>query len=152
VQHGASTLPPELFDRFPRLGTIEIHLATEFQSMLFDHPAFPAALKQEMYEKLRTLAADERKSGDTDEQFFYKTRKKALGPFKREMWGIPAAAREAISESLEKKFRFLLEKLGVQGTRAIAEKHAPFVPGSYPATAAMSPAHRAHEDVTGLHD
>ena len=130
VQHGASTLPAELFD----------------------HPAFPAALKQEMYEKLRTLAADERKSADTDEQFFYKTRKKALGPFKSEMWGIPAAAREAIGESLEKKFRFLLEKLGVPGTRAIAEQHAPFVPGSFPATAAMSPAHRAHEDVTGLHD
>ena len=152
VQHGASTLPPELFNRFPQLGTVEIHLATEFQSMLFDSPAFPAALKQEMYEKLRTLAADERKSSDTDEQFFYKTRKKALGPFKHEMWGIPAAAREAIGESLEKKFRFLLEKLGAQGTRALAEKHAPFVPGSFPTTAAMSPAHRAHEDVTGLHD
>jgi fructose-bisphosphate aldolase, class II len=152
VQHGASTLPPDLFDRFPKLGTIEIHLATEFQSMLFDHPAFPVALKREMYEKLRTLAADERKSGDTDEQFFYKTRKKALGPFKREMWDVPANAREAIGESLEKKFRFLLEKLGAAGTRGLAEKYAPFVPGSFPTPAAMSPAHRAHEDVTGLHD
>ena len=28
----------------------EIHLATEFQNMLFDHPAFPAALKREIYE------------------------------------------------------------------------------------------------------
>jgi len=28
VQHGASTLPAELFDRFPKLGACEIHLAT----------------------------------------------------------------------------------------------------------------------------
>ena len=152
VQHGASTLPPELFDRFATLGTNEIHLATEFQSLIFDHPSFPAELKREMYEKLRTLAADERKSSDTDEQFFYKTRKKALGPFKREMWGAPTSAREAIGGALEKKFRFLLEKLGSSGTRAVAEKYAPFVPGSFPTPAAMTPAHRAHEDVTGLHD
>src|SRR5262249_11010474 len=82
VQHGASTLPAELFDRFPKLGTCEIHLATEFQNMIYDHPQFPTDLKRTIYEKLRTAAADERKASDTDEQFFYKTRKKALGMFK----------------------------------------------------------------------
>jgi len=152
VQHGASTLPPELFDRFPKLGTIEIHLATEFQSMLFDNPAFPADLKREIYEKLRTLAADERKPQDTDEQFFYKTRKKALGPFKRQMWSVSAAARDAIGSALEKKFTFLLERLGVSGTRALAEKHAPFVPGSFPTLGGAVPAHRGPEDVSGLSD
>ena len=34
------------------------------------------------------LWAEERKAGDTDEQFFYKTRKKALGPFKRKLWDL----------------------------------------------------------------
>jgi len=105
-----------------------------------------------MYERLRTLAADERKSGDTDEQFFYKARKKALGPFKRQLWSVPPAAREAIGRSLEDKFRFLLEKLGTAGTRALAEKHAPFVAGSFPTLASMTPAARAPEDVAGLHD
>jgi fructose/tagatose bisphosphate aldolase len=152
VQHGASTLPAELFDRFPKLGTIEIHLATEFQSMIFDHPAFPANLKQEIYEKLRTLAADERKAADTDEQFFYKTRKKALGPFKRAMWELPLATREAIGSALEEKFTFLLEKLGTRGTRALAEKHAPFVPGSFPTPGAAVPASGGPEDVSGLSD
>jgi fructose/tagatose bisphosphate aldolase len=152
VQHGASTLPPELFDRFPKLGTIEIHLATEFQSMLFDHPSFPADLKREIYEKLRTLAADERKPSDTDEQFFYKTRKKALGPFKREMWSLPPAARDAIGASLETKFAFLLERLGVSGTRTLAEKHAPFVPGSFPTLGGAVAAHKGPEDVSGLSD
>jgi fructose-bisphosphate aldolase class II len=152
VQHGASTLPPELFDRFPKLGAIEIHLATEFQSMIFDHPAFSAELKREIYEKLRTLAADERKASDTDEQFFYKTRKKALGPFKREMWSLPTGAREAIGSALESKFAFLLERLGTAGTRALAEKYAPFVPGSFPALATAGAAARGPEDVTGLSD
>src|SRR5262249_50564423 len=64
VQHGASTLPPALFDRFPKLGACEIHLATEFQNMLFDHASFPAALKRDIYERLRTAAADERKATD----------------------------------------------------------------------------------------
>ncbi len=152
VQHGASTLPAELFDRFPRLGTIEIHLATEFQSMIFDHPSFPADLKREIYEKLRTLAADERKPSDTDEQFFYKTRKKALGPYKREIWSLPPAAREAVARALEDKFSFLLAKLGTTGTRALAEKHAPFVPGSFPALGSAVAAARGPEDVSGLSD
>jgi fructose/tagatose bisphosphate aldolase len=151
VQHGASTLPADLFDRFPKLGACEIHLATEFQNMIFEHPQFPADLKRAIYERLRTAAADERKSTDSDEQFFYKTRKKALGLFKRELWELPASVRAAIGQTLEDKFVFLLTKLAVGGTRAMAEKHAPFVPGSFPAPGASARA-GAHEDVTGLSD
>ena len=53
VQHGASTLSAEAFDAFPRVGACEIHLATNFQNMVYDHPAFPAALKDEMYAWVR---------------------------------------------------------------------------------------------------
>ena len=49
VQHGASTLPPDAFDAFPRVGACEIHLATDFQNMVYEHPQFPADLKAEMY-------------------------------------------------------------------------------------------------------
>jgi fructose/tagatose bisphosphate aldolase len=152
VQHGASTLPAALFDRFPKLGACEIHLATEFQNMIFDHAAFPAALKRDIYEGLRTAAADERKPSDTDEQFFYKTRKKALGLHKRELWGLPAEVRAAIGAALEEKFRLLLEKLAVRGTRSLAERHTPFVPGSFPASGSAVTAAKGHEDVSGLSD
>src|SRR5215210_1978216 len=81
VQHGASTLPDAAFNNFPRVETAEIHLATNFQNMLYDH--LPKPMREEIYDWLRTNAADERKPKDSDEQFFYKTRKKALGPFKR---------------------------------------------------------------------
>jgi fructose/tagatose bisphosphate aldolase len=151
VQHGASTLPAELFDRFPRLGACEIHLATEFQNMIYDHPRFPADLKREIYERLRTAAADERKASDTDEQFFYKTRKKALGMFKRELWGLPADVREGIGRALEDKFTFLLTKLSVGGTQTMARDLAPFVPGSFPMAGAAG-ADKEHEDVSGLAD
>src|SRR5689334_299233 len=81
VQHGASTLPPEAFDAFPRVGACEIHLATDFQNMVYEHPEFPADLKTEMYAWIREHATEERKPKDTEEQFIYKARKKALGPF-----------------------------------------------------------------------
>jgi fructose/tagatose bisphosphate aldolase len=79
VQHGASTLTDAAFNNFPKTETAEIHLATNFQNMLYDR--IPAELRQEIYGWLTTSAKDERKESDSDEQFFYKTRKKGLGPF-----------------------------------------------------------------------
>jgi fructose-bisphosphate aldolase, class II len=152
VQHGASTLPAELMDRFPQLGACEIHLATEFQNMIFDHSQFPADFKRDLYEKLRTTAADERKASDTDEQFFYKTRKKALGAHKRELWSLPAGVREGIGKALEEKFTFLLTRLNVAHTRTIAERHTPFVPGSFPHLGGGAAALKGPEDVSGLSD
>ena len=86
VQHGASTLSADAFDAFPRVGACEIHLATNFQNMVYDHPAFPAALKDEMYAWVREHAQEEKKANDTEEQFLYKARKKAIGPFKQRLW------------------------------------------------------------------
>lgn len=116
VQHGASTLPLEAFDAFPRVGACEIHLATDFQNMVYDHPQFPAELKAEMYAWLQENAKEERKPKDTEEQFIYKARKKAIGPFKRQLWGMPAANREAIGASLEERFARLMTLLKIGGT------------------------------------
>jgi len=130
VQHGASTLPPDAFDAFPKVGACEIHLATDFQNMVYEHPIFPAPLKDEMYAWLRVNAAEERKPKDTEEQFLYKARKKALGPFKPKLWGLPADVGAAIGQSLEDRFAFLMRQLNVQGTAAVVAKHvkAPALP------------------------
>ncbi|MDP1571385.1 MAG: class II fructose-bisphosphate aldolase [Vicinamibacterales bacterium] len=122
VQHGASTLSAELFDAFPRVGACEIHLATNFQNMVYDHPEFPAALKDEMYAWIREHAQEEKKAKDTDEQFLYKARKKAIGPFKPQLWNLPEAVRAAIGKTLEDQFSFLMGKLKVNGTRAVVER------------------------------
>jgi len=122
VQHGASTLPPDAFDAFPRVGACEIHLATDFQNMVYEHAQFPADLKSEMYAWLRENATEERKPKDTEEQFIYKARKKAIGPFKKRMWSIAEPARQAIGQSLEERFTFLMRQLKIDGTAAAIQK------------------------------
>jgi fructose-bisphosphate aldolase class II len=116
VQHGASTLPDGAFHKFPSAETAEIHLATGFQNMLYD--GIPAALREEMYAWLRANAADERKAGDSDEQFIYKTRKKALGPFKEKLWAVSGDAGAALDKSFDQKFEFLFTQLSARGTAA----------------------------------
>ena len=53
----------------------------------------------------------------TDEQFLYKTRKKAYGPFKRELFDLPADEAPQFATALEEKFDFLFEKLGMRDTQ-----------------------------------
>jgi len=114
VQHGASTLPDNLFHTFPTVETAEIHLATGFQNALYDHPAFPADLMAEITEWVRVNAADERKNGQTDSQFVYSSRKKAIGPFKRQLWEL--ASKEDILASQAEKIAYLFDQLKVSGT------------------------------------
>ncbi|MBA4181998.1 MAG: aldolase [Anaerolinea sp.] len=123
VQHGASTLPDELFHRFPAVETAEIHLATGFQNIMLDHPAFPKDLLAEMHAYADRDLADERKEGETDIQFFYKTRKKVWGPFKRQTWDLPAEFRAALANELQAKFEFLIRQLKANDTREITLRH-----------------------------
>ena len=123
VQHGASTLPAEYFSKFPEVGTLEVHLATEFQNIILDHGVFPDELKQQAYAYIREKLADEWAKGDTEEQFIYKTRKKLWGPFKQQVWNLPETTRAAIREQLEEKLTFLYEQLGVIDSRALIERY-----------------------------
>jgi hypothetical protein len=120
VQHGASTLTDAAFSNFPSTETAEIHLATNFQNMLFDY--LPAELRAEIYEWLLENAKDERKATDSDEQFFYKTRKKALGPFKRQLWALSPDVKAALGKAYDEKFAFLFRQLGIAGTREIVSR------------------------------
>ena len=122
VQHGASTLPETAFHKFVEAGTCEVHLATAFQNLIMEHEAIPESLRQEMHEWVKVNAAGERKPKDTDAQFFYRSRKKAVGPFKKQFWSLPDGAREAISASLQKMFSFLFEQLNAAGTTDTVKK------------------------------
>jgi fructose/tagatose bisphosphate aldolase len=122
VQHGASTLPDEAFDRFPATGTAEIHLATGFQNIIYDSKGFPAELRAKIYDHLKAEMKNEWKEKDTVEQFIYKTRKKGFGPFKQELWHLPNDVRDEICAELERQFAFLFDKLKVNGTRSILDQ------------------------------
>jgi len=122
VQHGASTLPPEAFHKFPDCDAAEVHLATEFQNMIYESKHFPQDLKAKIYEWLKTNAAAESKVGETEEQFFYKTRKKALGPFKEEIMGLSQEIRDAIAGEIEEKFDFLFKQLNALNNKDLVDK------------------------------
>lgn len=121
VQHGASTLPETLFDQFPKTNTLEIHLATGFQNIIYDN--LPQDLKKEMYLWIKENLKDEWKKDATEEQFIYKSRKKALGPFKQKIWDLSAEEKKPILNALEKQFEFLFRKLNIANTQEIVKKY-----------------------------
>jgi fructose/tagatose bisphosphate aldolase len=123
VQHGASTLPDDAFDNFPVNGTAEIHLATGFQNILYDGGGLPDGLRAEMMAWCSANCSDERKDGETEEQFLYRTRKKAIGPFKRQLWTLPAEAEAHVAADLRARFDLLFDELGIAGTRELVERY-----------------------------
>jgi fructose/tagatose bisphosphate aldolase len=123
VQHGASTLPAQAFHKFAESEAAEVHLATEFQNMIYESKYFPVELRVKMYDWLKVNTASERKEGETDEQFIYKTRKKALGPFKKDIMGLPNETRLAIAAEIEEKFDFLFKQLNAVNNKELVDKY-----------------------------
>ncbi len=130
VQHGASTLPPSAFNKFPEVGAIEIHLATNFQNIIYDH--LPADVVQDAYDFLKENLKNEWKEGKSEEQFLYSSRKKALGPFKKQWWDLPAEYQDNLRNILQEEFEFLFSKLAVSDTREFAARVTPVVRQSRP--------------------
>lgn len=115
VQHGASTLPNELFHKFQEAGTLEVHLATGFQNIVYD--TMPKQLREEMYAWVMKNCQKEKEADWNDEQFVYKTRKKALGQFKKRLWDLRTEEKELIRQKLAEQFQFLFEQLRVHDTK-----------------------------------
>ncbi|MBV6392845.1 MAG: hypothetical protein KPEEDBHJ_02072 [Anaerolineales bacterium] len=120
VQHGASTVPEENFNKFVHNEAVEVHLATNFATMFFDN--VPAEFKKEMYAWLDANSAADRKPGMTDEQFYYKTRKNAIGPFKAKSYALPAETLDKLSNAWEAQFAKLFDLLGMKDTKALTDK------------------------------
>lgn len=123
VQHGASTLPNELFDHFPKHKTLEIHLATGFQNIVYDN--MPGSLQNKMYAWIENNLKEEKTNDMSKEQFIYKTRKKALGPFKKDLWELSDYDKKPILDNLERQLEFLFQQLGVFDTKDSLELITP---------------------------
>lgn len=121
VQHGASTLPEEAFGKFVEAEACEVHLATNFQNIFFQ--VIPADLRKEMYAWLDVNAAAERKPDMTAEQFYYKTRKNSIGPFKAKIYALPAEVRQSLGAAWEAQFDKLFGMLGLKDTRRYVDEH-----------------------------
>jgi len=122
VQHGASTTPfPSAFIKFVQAGAIEIHLATLFQNIFYDK--IPASLRGEMYTWIFDNLASEKKVAQTDEQFIYKIRKKALGPFEKKVLNLPKETRDIISVSIAESIGDMFDVLKVNNTQELILEH-----------------------------
>lgn len=121
VQHGASTLPLQYFDLFVQNETLEIHLATEWQNIVYDK--MPDDLRKEMYSYIWENFAQEKQKEWTNEQFLYSVRKKALGPFKQVLWDLSDEEKNPILNTLSQTFSLIFEKLRIFNTQKIVQKY-----------------------------
>jgi fructose/tagatose bisphosphate aldolase len=149
VQHGASTVAEENFNQFVQHEAIEVHLATNFLTMFFDN--IPADFKKEIYAWLDVNSAGERKPGMTDEQFYYKARKNAVGPFKAKSYALPEEAKAKLVAAWEAQFDKLFGLLGLKDTRQYTEKFITPV-NVAPVLADYVKEAAAQEDVSDLAD
>ena len=54
-------------------------------------------------------------------------RKRAFGPFKRQMWDLPVETRDRIADDLEASFSLLMQRLGVAGSAELVDRIVPRV-------------------------
>jgi fructose-bisphosphate aldolase, class II len=149
VQHGASTVPEENFNKFVQHEAIEVHLATNFATMFFDN--IPDDFRKEMYVWLDVNSAADRKPDMTDEQFYYKVRKNAIGPFKAKAYALPEAAHVKLGAAWEAQFDKLFNLLGLKDTKQYTQKHINAVKVQ-PSLADYVKEEAAAEDVSDLAD
>lgn len=123
VQHGASTLPDEVFHRFVEYDTAEVHLATGFQDITMD--SMSKDLIETLYDWVRASCAGERKPDQTEIQFLLACRKKSWGPNKEMVWRMDEGSRKRAAERLEAKFGFLFQQLNLADTQDLVERLVP---------------------------
>ena len=122
VQHGASTLPDELFHHFPAVETAEIHLATGFQNLLFEHPAFPA----ELHRAIRRMVLREcRRRAQAGRR---PTNSSSTRPARRPSGRSSASCgtcetRDEILSALRRKVSFLFTELQVTGSNELIARY-----------------------------
>jgi hypothetical protein len=92
----------------------------------------PQETVNEAYAYIRANHQSEWKEGKTEDQFLYSTRKKAIGPFKKQWWDLDPARQAQIGSVLQEQFEFLFLKLQADGTKEMSEKYAPQVRSHLP--------------------
>ena len=110
----------DAFGKFVEAEACEVHLATNFQNIFYDFA--PDELVKEIYAYLGENHSNERKPDMTDDQFNYKTRKRAFGPFKPQIWALPAETKQKITAQWDVQFQQLFESLAIADTKKYADQ------------------------------
>ncbi len=131
VQHGASTLQFEDLAKLPAAGVVEVHLATQIQNILFDHPAFPQNLREQMKRELvgsaRGAEGDHLKDSEqlSEAQRFYQARWSAWGTYKKQLWELPTSSLTKISDSLAEWATHIFQSLRVTNRSQVLRDYFP---------------------------
>ena len=131
VQHGASTLQFEDLSQLPDAGVVEVHLATQIQNILFDHPAFPKDLLERMKSEL--IGANRSAEGDhldttnnlSEAQQFYQARWSAWGTYKQELWQLTPEVMAQVSNSLGEWATQVIKSLKVNNRSKTLKEYYP---------------------------
>jgi fructose/tagatose bisphosphate aldolase len=129
VQHGASTLTIEDLEKLPQAGVIEVHLATQIQNIVFDHPAFPTTFREQMQKRLvvSTKGAEGEQIDQSEEmtlaQQFYKARWTAWGTFKQELWALPNSVMQPIELSFGEWVEDIIKALRIDKKEGILKQY-----------------------------
>lgn len=118
VQHAASTLPFTDLERLTKSRVLEVHLATKLQNIIFDN--LPKELLLEIDNWTRANCQDKRLPAESEAQFFYRNRKKALGEFKKTLFELRKEEKEPVLIKLTAYFESVFESLNLQGVQTNA--------------------------------
>ncbi len=111
-QEGAA-LPDDLIEAVVDLPFVEVHLGSRLEERIFDHPAFPAQLRQAMQRWIEACASA-RQAGQSDEDLRLAMRPLAYEQFKRELWDLPGQTQEAIMADLKADLVEIIRRLRVE--------------------------------------
>jgi fructose/tagatose bisphosphate aldolase len=131
VQHGASTLQIKDLAQLPAAGVVEVHLATQIQNILFDHPAFPIELRDQMKRELvkstRGAEGDQLETADdlSEAQRFYQARWAAWGIYKSQLWQLKPEVISQIADSLAEWATSIFQSLKVAQRSQILQDFYP---------------------------
>ena len=122
VHYASAALPAAALGEFARANVAQVHLGARFQQLLLD--SLPTELAAAMETWAGEHAPGLRQPGETAAEAVERARWKALGPFKRALWELPAAYGDALGVAYERLLEPLFTALGVAGTAALVSTHA----------------------------
>ena len=108
-----------LLQKFVTANTLEIHLSTRFQNIIFDN--LPDDFRKKIYSYLFSNYVQEWDSAWTEAQFIYRLRKKTLGHFKKELFDLTFDQKQPILDKFGKNIEAVFDKLNIKNTNDLVK-------------------------------
>jgi hypothetical protein len=118
LQGDWSGLPEDQLTQFPASPVGEVKLG-RIEDLIYGHQAFPEALKSEIHRWIDGQLVGERQPGQSDEEFYREGRRRALEPFKQQLWELSPEQREQMMADFQSRVGLYLDKLNVEASAGL---------------------------------